>query len=228
MPSMNKINSHSVDYKFNLTESFIEEFEEYGRKFFNDNSLKLGFRLSDRVSHISLREYLVDHSSDEGEFTVYFIRNKDFNTLDEKVSHDTHKNKIFIGKFCLIQLPGCCGICVLYHCMIDSDLRGNKFGQYMMKLEKIIAIEKDFTVMICTDVIKNIPQKTILKKFGFTSRFTFQNKKKTKNYVELQSVDLTDENYYDVIWKKKYSIFQKLKSIKKSLKKTFSTVLTIK
>lgn len=227
MSYTNEKNSQLLDYRFDETESVIREIEDFGRKFFKNETLKLGFRIFDMDKRISLKEYLLTRKNDYGEFSIYFVKDIDFNGLETKVDHEIHTEKIFMGGFCLDQLKGCCGICILFHCYINVDYRGKGFGSLFTKLQKQFAKEKYFTKLICTDRISNTPQKRILRKLGFISHFKFQNIK-TKNLVELQSVDLYDEKEDNVIWKKINLIFQKYQAIKELLKKTYSTVDVIK
>lgn len=196
----------------------VREIEEFSKIFFGNENLKLGFRVYNGTRTVSLSDYLAN--SDEGEFKIYLVKG-DIDTFNELVDHDIYKDKIFLGGFCLNQMPGCCGIAVLYHTFITVDYRGNGFGQYLTKLQKLIAKARGFTMLLCTDRISNTPQRVIMEKFEFTSYFTFKNSK-TNNLVELRASDLTKEIPIEIKCKKD-STSQKFENIRNSVRKIFST-----
>ena len=150
--------------------------------------------------------------------SVFTLENKSFDSLKD-IAHKNEPKRIWLGKFSLNQLDGCCGICVLFNMMINPEYRSQKLGQYLMNVQKSIAVEKDFSIMICTDVINNEPQKAILKKHGYIPQFKFINRK-TKNCVELQKVDLTEK----IEWKKDL-IFQRFQKLKLQAKKFLSNTI---
>lgn len=220
-----KLNTSGIDHAFNDLEAYLEEFEEHARKFFHNPNLKIAFKVYDGSTTVSLEEYLLNHENDYGEIRVYFVKDKYYNGLKTKFSYEDYPSSIFTGGFSLDQMSGCCGIGIFFKSFVNIDYQNNKFGHYLVKLSKILAKEKDFTQLLCTDVATNTPQKIILDKFGFKKLLTFNNIK-TKNDVEIRSCDLTDEQYYDVIWQKNNLISEKYGILKKLLKKISSIVTT--
>lgn len=108
------------------------------------------------------------------------------------VSKDAN-NKTTYAKWSLKQLPGCCGVCVSYHALVNENYRRKGLGTLLNKLRQQMAWEAKYTILLCTDIISNTPQQKILNKHSWKTLLEFQNRK-TKNKVELRSILLEDTN----------------------------------
>lgn len=201
----------------------IKDLEDFSRKLFNNKKLKLGFRVYDGKQTIPFGDYLTNPGI-KSDFKIYLVKDESFSSFDI-VNHDIHKDKLFVGGFELAEMPGCCGIAVLYHVFICVDYRNKGFGQRLTRLQKLISSYKNYTVMVCTDKISNTPQRTVLKKFGFIPQFSFRNRR-TNNLVEFRASNLDAIDDYDKLWKKRDSISLKLKNLKSFLKRIYTTTLT--
>jgi ribosomal protein S18 acetylase RimI-like enzyme len=88
---------------------------------------------------------------------------------------DTLEIGYAISTSTLVQLPGCCGICVSTGAFVKEDLRGMGIGTIMATLRLEVAKAYGFTAMLCTDVAKNGPQQGVLNKHGYEKVFEFKN-----------------------------------------------------
>jgi hypothetical protein len=101
-----------------------------------------------------------------------------------------HENKRFIGqndiicKFYLQTFPGCCGIALVHGFYIHENYRHLGIGELMITLIETFAQLNGYSVIVCTDVVTNIPMKTILTRREWKSAFDFINIR-TENQVEL-------------------------------------------
>lgn len=98
-------------------------------------------------------------------------------------------DKRIISSFSLQQLPGCCGICVSFHNNIDPKFRGNGLNVILNNFRIELARYLGYTILMCTDVHNNIPQKKTLIKNGWQDIFRFRNKR-TDNLVDISIVQL--------------------------------------
>jgi hypothetical protein len=95
------------------------------------------------------------------------------------------------AKWSMKQLSGCCGVCVSYHAIVNENHRKKGLGTLLNKLRQQMAWEATYTILLCTDIVANIPQQKILNKHGWKTLLEFENRK-TKNKVELRSILLED------------------------------------
>jgi GNAT superfamily N-acetyltransferase len=98
----------------------------------------------------------------------------------------------FVATFHLCQLKGCCGICLTTGEYVEYPYRKNGIGTRLAKFRMDVAREYGYTILLCTDVIDNIPQKKILSKFGWKDILRFQNYR-TLNTVDISAVSLRDD-----------------------------------
>lgn len=104
------------------------------------------------------------------------------------------ENKI-IGKntticcFNLTPFLGCCGIALFHNFIIDDKYRNLGIGELIVTLVELLSQYQGYTIIVCTDVIKNKPMKKILENRGWQSAFNFINVR-TENNVELSYKNL--------------------------------------
>jgi hypothetical protein len=94
-----------------------------------------------------------------------------------------------IAGFNLMQMPACCGICVLTGSYVNYDFRSRGIATLLGQLQRDIATWNGFTVLLCTDVATNTPQKKVLSRNGWFDIWRFQNKR-TDNHVDISVTDL--------------------------------------
>lgn len=120
----------------------------------------------------------------------------DYRDIEENTTYSQHNNGIFvlkngkkeIGEFKLIQLPGCCGVCVLFNVEVRYSEQNKGIGKILFKKAVEIAREMKYTTLICTTVDDCVSTK-IVKKQEWTKIYDFINKK-TENKVNLNIIDL--------------------------------------
>lgn len=94
-----------------------------------------------------------------------------------------------IARFNLMQMPACCGICVLTNSAVSYSYQKKGIATLLGQMQKDIAIWNGFTVLLCTDVATNTAQKKVLSRNGWFDLWRFQNKR-TNNYVDISVTDL--------------------------------------
>lgn len=114
------------------------------------------------------------------ECTTTFTTNLLFNLYLE----DTN-----LAQFNLIEMPGCCGVCISFNSWINYPYRRKGVGTLLAEFRKKAANLLGYTVMLCTDVDSNIPQQRILDKLNWEQIYSFKNKR-TGNNVNIHAVTL--------------------------------------
>lgn len=84
----------------------------------------------------------------------------------------------------LVQVPGCCGLCLSTGATVKEELRGLGIGSIMSELRIEVAKLAGFSAIMCTDVKTNTPQQAILAKMGYERIFEFNNTK-TGNDIQI-------------------------------------------
>lgn len=103
----------------------------------------------------------------------------------------TINSRGYIASFKLVEMPGCCGICISTGASVDGAYRNRGLGKVLNQFRKEIANYLGYTVLLCTDVDKNVAQKRILDKEGFKHVHQFTNKR-TGNVVNISVFDIED------------------------------------
>lgn len=113
--------------------------------------------------------------------------------LDEITGDVTFRVTCVSGKevayFILLQLPGCCGVALSTGAIVFGPHRNKGLGTILNELRKDISREAGYTVLMCTDVMHNEPQRKILQKNGWKDVFEFVNRR-TGNQVAISVVEL--------------------------------------
>lgn len=94
-----------------------------------------------------------------------------------------------VGIFSIMQLPGCCGICLSYHAQTSRFYKNKGIGTILNKMRIEMAKELGYGIMMCTDIKGNEPQEKILTKNGWKSIFSFNNPR-TSNNVNIHTINL--------------------------------------
>lgn len=94
-----------------------------------------------------------------------------------------------IASFRLTRMPGCCGVCISTENHIEPNYRGRKLNNLLNEFRMAVARELGYTIMLCSDVSTNTPQKKTLIKNGWKDIYQFKNKR-TNNIIDLSVVEL--------------------------------------
>ncbi len=89
----------------------------------------------------------------------------------------------------LVEMPGCCGICISTGSMVYPRFRKVGIGKLLNLLRKELATVLGYGLLICTDVITNDPQQKILDQNGWKHISSFRNPR-TQNVVAIHEVAL--------------------------------------
>ncbi len=116
------------------------------------------------------------------EFILYLISNS-----------DTH---IAISQWNMVQLPGCCGVCVTTGEYVERAHRGYGLGTILSTCREFLAMKAGYSVLLCTDVNKNTPQKKILNNNKWENIHRFRNSK-TGNVVNIHTKTLIESEDYE-------------------------------
>jgi len=113
-----------------------------------------------------------------------------------------------IASFKLIEMPGCCGICISTKALVNYRCRRKGIGTLLNRFRKELVQLLGYGVLICTDLEDNDPQKKILDSEGFQHIYSFINPR-TKNRLNISVYDFTKKGGRG-IWKKKRTLFQRI------------------
>ena len=98
-------------------------------------------------------------------------------------------NNNYLAEFKLIEMPGCCGVCISFNSWVNNKYRRKGVGTLLAEFRKKAANILGYTVMLCTDVDNNIPQQRILDRLDWKQIYSFKNKR-TGNNVNIHAVTL--------------------------------------
>jgi hypothetical protein len=94
-----------------------------------------------------------------------------------------------IAGFNLYELPHCCGVMVSTSAYVSFKWRKRGIGQVLNAMRQDLGRFYGYTVMLCTDVVTNDPQRHILQKAGFQDLMQFENKR-TGHQVAISAISL--------------------------------------
>ena len=94
-----------------------------------------------------------------------------------------------IASFELHPMINCCGICVSTKSNVSQKYRKKGLGTLLNSIRIDIARYNDYSLLLCTDIEINIPQRKILKANGWKDIYSFINKR-TNNKVYLTIINL--------------------------------------
>jgi GNAT superfamily N-acetyltransferase len=96
-----------------------------------------------------------------------------------------------ISSFKLKMLPGCCGVCISTGSYVYPNFRGKGIGTLLNSFRIDVARCMRYGLLMCTDVVDNIPQRKLLNKNGWKEIVTFNNPQ-TKNNIAMHVIDLNE------------------------------------
>lgn len=116
-------------------------------------------------------------------------------TVDvQNVSYGINSDKTCIARFCLSDMPGCCGVVVSTGSYISYDYRGKGLGKLLNQMRKEICKAEGYGLLVCTDIAYNIPQQKVLKRNGWKRASSFINPR-TDNHIYLHTYNLNNKPY---------------------------------
>lgn len=96
-----------------------------------------------------------------------------------------------IAKFELRRMPGCCGVCISCHSLVETGFRKKGLGTLLNQMRLVMARQMGYGVLMCTDIMTNTVQHKILEKNNWQYLMTFNNPR-TKNNVLIHAFNLND------------------------------------
>lgn len=94
-----------------------------------------------------------------------------------------------IASFQLYPMINCCGICVSTQAFVVDHWRNKGLNTLLNSLRIDIARHLNYSVLLCTDVVDNSPQRRVLKKNGWRDICKFVNRR-TGNTVAISVINL--------------------------------------
>ena len=85
-----------------------------------------------------------------------------------------NKDKI-VSRFKLIQMSGCCGICISAGTYVNPEFRGKGVNIILNNFRIDIAKHLGYGLLMCTDLKSNTPQMKTLDKNGWKHIHEFKN-----------------------------------------------------
>lgn len=101
-------------------------------------------------------------------------RAKEEKGLDIRIRYND-KSETPIAKFKLLQMPGCCGICISTGVATYNDFKKLGINKLLNKFRIDIAKECGYTILMCTDLENNIPERKTLEANGWKDILSFTN-----------------------------------------------------
>lgn len=100
-------------------------------------------------------------------------------------------NNVAVASFCLVAFPGCCGLVISTAATTYYPHAGKGIGKITLELRQALCKERGYTVLVCTDVDHNAPQRKLLNRAGFKDVYQFRNRR-TNNLVNISVKHLYD------------------------------------
>lgn len=94
-----------------------------------------------------------------------------------------------ISTFRLLQMVGCCGICISTGTYVHPDFRGKGVNIILNNFRIDITKHLEYGLLMCTDLKSNVPQMKTLDKNGWKHIHEFQNPR-TKNILNITIKEL--------------------------------------
>lgn len=86
-----------------------------------------------------------------------------------------------ISSFKLIQMIGCCGICVSTAVLVYPEYRNKGINTILNNFRIDIAKELEYGILLCTDVAHNTAEVKTLDKNGWKHIYNFKNPRTSNN-----------------------------------------------
>ena len=133
--------------------------EKYTKKLKVLLSKKVNIQCYLNNKYVDLKEHHLTYIKDNNRGIEFKVLNKD---------------KI-ISQFKLIQMSGCCGICISTGTYVNPDFRGKGVNIILNNFRIDIAKHLGYGLLMCTDLKSNTPQMKTLDKNGWKHIHEFKN-----------------------------------------------------
>ena len=133
--------------------------EKYTKKLKVLLSKKVNIQCYLNNKYVDLKEHHLTYIKDNNRGIEFKVLNKD---------------KI-ISQFKLIQMSGCCGICISTGTYVNPDFRGKGVNIILNNFRIDIAKHLGYGLLMCTDLKSNTPQMKTLDKNGWKHVHEFKN-----------------------------------------------------
>ena len=100
-------------------------------------------------------------------------------------------NNTTISQFKLIQMIGCCGICVSTGVYVHNEYRNKGVNTILNNFRIDIAKELGYGLLLCTDVSNNTAEVKTLDKNGWKHVYNFKNPR-TSNKINISIKELNN------------------------------------
>ena len=147
--------------------------EKYTKKLKVLLSKKVNIQCYLNNKYVDLKEHHLTYIKDNNRGIEFKVLNKD---------------KI-ISQFKLIQMSGCCGICISTGTYVNPDFRGKGVNIILNNFRIDIAKHLGYGLLMCTDLKSNTPQMKTLDKNGWKHIHEFKNPR-TKNILNITIKEL--------------------------------------
>lgn len=97
--------------------------------------------------------------------------------------------KIIISNFTLVQMIGCCGICVSTGVYVHNQYQNKGINTILNNFRINVAKELGYGILLCTDVSYNIAEIKTLDKNGWKHIYNFKNPR-TSNKINISIKEL--------------------------------------
>lgn len=166
-----------------MKESIIDKYISEVNKLLNED-VKFEYYISFGNIHASEWRTLKDEDiprikSDEGLNLV----------LLSKKTLQKNEFPLEISAFKLVQMPGCCGICISTGVSIHPSYRGRGLNTLLNNMRIELARLGGYTLLMCTDLVNNIPERKTLDKNYWRDIYLFKNLR-TSNELAISIRDL--------------------------------------
>ena len=101
-------------------------------------------------------------------------------------------NNTIISHFKLIQMIGCCGICVSTGVYVHNEYRNKGVNTILNNFRIDIAKELGYGLLLCTDVSNNTAEVKTLDKNGWKHIYNFKNPR-TSNKINISIKELNND-----------------------------------
>lgn len=102
---------------------------------------------------------------------------------------NVRENDLLISTFKLVQMPGCCGICISTGVWVKFTYRNKGINTILNKFRIDITKLLGYGILLCTDVSNNIAEVKTLDKNGWKHIYNFKNPR-TSNKINISIKEL--------------------------------------
>lgn len=171
-------------YKTLIGEKLKEESNKIHFVYRNKKEIKDFIFVNDQILSY-LKPNIHENNFFLGEFNVLLEKNFTRKELNKilKFNNDIEYQKInicstvFISSFLLYEMPHCCGILLSCGSFVEPSYRKKNLGSILNNFRIDLGKYLDYSLILCTDKIRNLPQRKILENNKWKDIYSFKNKR---------------------------------------------------